>query len=178
MKIAGVYGDSLYELAVEEELTDVIMQQMQEVLQLFRENPEYTKLLGEPSIPKKERIGMIEEAFAPQAERYLINFMKLLCERGILNEFSGCYDEFVRRYNADNGIAEAVVTSAVALSKDQAAALKKRLETISGKKIFLIQRLDASVLAGLRVELEGKLLDGTVKGRLSGISRKLEEIIV
>ena len=33
-------------------------------------------------------------------------------------------------------------------------------------------------MAGLRVELEGKQLDGTVQGRLASISRKLNEIIV
>jgi len=70
------------------------------------------------------------------------------------------------------------VTSAVALSEEQMNALKAKLEAISGKEVSLIQKRDPSVLAGLRVELEGKQLDGTVKGRLAGISRKLNEIIV
>ena len=47
-----------------------------------------------------------------------------------------------------------------------------------GKKVSLLQKKDPSVVAGLRVELEGKLLDGTVQSRLSGLSRKLDEIIV
>ena len=84
----------------------------------------------------------------------------------------------VRRYNADNHIAEAIVTSAVPLSEAQAAALRDKLEKISGKKISLIQKTDPQILAGLRVELEGKQLDGTVQNRLSGLSRKLNEIIV
>ena len=37
---------------------------------------------------------------------------------------------------------------------------------------------DVSVLGGVRVELEGRQLDGTVRGRLSGISRKLNEVMV
>ena len=57
-------------------------------------------------------------------------------------------------------------------------ALKVRLEKISGKQVSLIQKTDPFVVAGLRVEIEGKLLDGTVQNRLSGISRKLNEIIV
>ena len=57
-------------------------------------------------------------------------------------------------------------------------ALKKKLEKISGKNISLIVKTDPSVVAGLRVELEGKQLDGTVQGRLAGVSRKLNEIIV
>lgn len=175
---ARVYGGSLYDLAAEEQLTGTIMEQMKEVRSIFRENPEYLRLLGEPSIPKKERTDMIEAAFGTQAERYLVNFMKLLCERGILGEFGGCCEEFTRRYNVDQGIAEAVVTSAVVLSEEQMEALKTKLEKISGKKISLIQKKDPSVLGGLRVELEGKQLDGTVQGRMSGISRKLNEIIV
>ena len=104
--------------------------------------------------------------------------VKLLCERSILAEFAGCCEEFTRRYNVDHNIAEAVVTSAAGLSEDQLSALKAKLEKISGKQISLIQRVDSSVLGGLRVELEGKQLDGTVQGRLSGISRKLNEVIV
>ena len=104
--------------------------------------------------------------------------MKILCERNILREFSGCCEEFVRRYNADHNIAEAVVTSAVALKEEQAEALRKKLEEISGKQISLTQKVDPSVLAGLKVELEGKQLDGTLQGRLAVVSKKLNEIII
>lgn len=175
---ARLYGGSLYDLAVEEKLADTILEQMQEIRDIFRENPDYVKLLSEPSLPKEERIKLIEEAFGGQAERYLVNFIKLLCERGLLGEYAGCCEAFTRRYNADHGIAEAVVTSAVALSETQMTALREKLEKISGKKVSLVQKTDPSVLAGLRVELEGKQLDGTVQGRLSGISKKLSEIIV
>ena len=83
-KTARVYGGSLYDLAAEEKLDGQIMEQMIAVRQIFRENPGYLKLLGEPAIPEDERLKMIEEAFGGQAERYLVNFLKLLCERKIL----------------------------------------------------------------------------------------------
>ncbi|MCD7766341.1 MAG: ATP synthase F1 subunit delta [Lachnospiraceae bacterium] len=175
---ARVYGGSLYELAAEESLTDTIRTQMSEVLDLFRENPDYLALLTEPSIAKEERTGLIETAFGSCVERYLVNFMKLLCEKGILREYEGCFEEYTRRYNADHNIAEAVVTSAVELTDAQKAALKDKLEKQTGKTVILTQKIDPSVVAGLRVELEGKQLDGTVKGRMAGISRKLEEVVL
>lgn len=174
---ARMYGGSLYELAAQEQLADQIKEQMSQIRLLFWENPDYIRLLSEPSISKDERKELIEKAFGEQAERYLVNFIKLLCERNILREYGGCCDEFVRRYNADHGIAEAVVTSAVTLTPQQMEALKNKLEKISGKKVFLVQKRDAAVLAGLKVELEGKQLDGTVQGRLMGISKKLKETI-
>ena len=162
----------------EEQLTDTVLEQMQTIRQLFRENPDYVKLLSEPSIPKEERTKLLDTAFGTEAERYLVNFLKLLCERGILGEYSGCCEEFTRRYNVDHNIATAVVTSAVALTDEQMAALKDKLEKISGKTVTLTQKTDPTVLAGLKVELEGKQLDGTVKSRLDGLSRKLNELIV
>ena len=159
-QIARLYGSSMYDLAAEEQLTDTVLEQMQTIRQLFRENPDYVKLLSEPSIPKEERTKLLDTAFGTEAERYLVNFLKLLCERGILGEYSGCCEEFTRRYNVDHNIATAVVTSAVALT------------------VTLTQKTDPTVLAGLKVELEGRQLDGTVKSRLDDLSRKLNELIV
>ena len=123
---ARVYGGSLYELAQEEHLEEEILSEMKEIRALFRENPKYPRLLSEPSIPRKERIGLIDAAFGSQAEPYLVNFIKLLCEKNLLREFGGCQEAFQRRYFAAHNIAEAVVTSAASLSKEQEELLKKK----------------------------------------------------
>ena len=175
---AKVYGGSLYDLAAEEKLDGQIMEQMNEIRQIFRENPQYLRLLGEPAIPQEERLKLLDDAFKDQIEPYLLNFLKILCEKKIMREYAGCCDEFTRRYNSDHGIVEAVVTSAVKLKEEQMEALKGKLEKVSGKKIHLTQKTDPTVLAGLRVEMEGKQLDGTVQGRISDISKKLDTVVV
>lgn len=196
---AGVYGGSLYDLAAEENLTEPIMNDLFQIRQVFRDNQDYLKLLAEPSIKKEERLGLIEQAFgsgqmnydddgsiASQlteqpigagCERYVVNFIKLLCERDMLGEYEGCCESYQKRYNADHNIAEAVVTSAVALSSEQLAKLGKKLEEMSGKTISLTQKLDPKVLAGIKVELEGRQLDGTLSGRLTVMQKKLSETI-
>ena len=154
------------------------MKDLIEVRGIFRENQDYLRLLAEPSIKREERIGLIEKAFGTACERYFVSFLKLLCDRGMLGEYEGCVEAYKKRYNADHNIAEAVVTSAVALNDGQLKALSARLEEMSGKTIALTSKVDPKVLAGIKVELEGKQLDGTVTGRLAGMSKKLEEIII
>ena len=44
---ARVYGGSLYELAQEEHLEEEILSEMKEIRVLFRENPEYPRLLAD-----------------------------------------------------------------------------------------------------------------------------------
>ena len=86
-KTAKIYGDSLYDLAAEEKLTEEILPQMEQVAVLFKENPDYLTLLSEPSIPKTERVGLLDKAFEGQLSLYLLNFLKLLCESGMLREY-------------------------------------------------------------------------------------------
>lgn len=172
---ARLYGSSLYDLAAEEGLVEELMEETSALRQIFRENPDYLSLLGEPSIAKSERISLIDTAFGGQLQKYLVNFIKLLTERGLLQEYAGCCEEYARRYDIDHNIAQAEVTSVLPLSKEQKDALLAKLEKMSGKKIRLTEKTDPSLLGGLRVELEGRLLDGTVQGRLGGISRKIKE---
>ena len=177
-KAGDLYGQSLYDLAAEVNLTDEILGQMEVVEGLFKENPDYITLLSEPSVPKKERLQLVDDAFKDGCQEYLLNFIKILIEKGLLREFSACRKRFRKCSNTDNGIADALVTTAVALDDSQVAKLKEKLEGISGKKVLLRQKVDPGILGGVRVDLEGQLFDGTVKGRLSELKRRVDETII
>lgn len=178
-KTGKLYGDSLYELAVQTQrdgrsgYVKSLQEQLAAVQKLFRENPDYVRLLSEPSIPRKERLELIDKAFGTQAEEYLVNFLKLLCEGELLSEFAGCCEEFKLRYQKDNNIAEAYVTSAVALNETQKAALKEKLEQLYQKEILLVTGTDPSVMGGMKVEIEGKQLDGTIRSRLERLHKRI-----
>ncbi len=174
----GLYGQSLYDLAAEEKADGQIMEEITAVRGIFAENPDYITLLCEPSIPAKNRIQLLDEAFRGQIHPYLLNFLKLLVEKGMLRGFSTCCSAYRSSYNRNHGISEATVTSAVPLTKEQFEALQARLEKISGKKVLLTQKVDGKVIGGLSVELDGKLYDGTVGGRLDELRRRVTETVL
>ena len=174
----SVYGQSLYDLAAEEGLSEEILKQMEAVQAIFKENPDYITLLLEPSIPRRERLGLLEEAFKGQVHPYLQNFLMILLENSLLRGFSACCRTYRESYNKDHGIEEATVTSAVALTEAQVKSLKSKLEAISGKTVILRQKVDSSVLGGLRVEIGSRLLDGTVMGRLADLRKKVSETVL
>lgn len=176
--VAKLYGDSLYELAAEEKKEAVILEQIDAVKELLHQNPDYLRLLSMPSIPKAERCSLIDEAFRDQVEGYLLNFLKILCENGTLSELSGCARQMRNRYNSDNGIIEATATAAISLSDAQKAALQKRLETVTGQKICLECKVDPAVLGGIRLDMEGTRLDGTVENRMAALRKEIAEIVL
>lgn len=87
---AKMYGGSLYELAAAETLATEIGADLDSVCALLAENSAYQHLLCMPSIPKKERCALLDEAFGGSIQPYLLNFLKILCENGTFAELKGC----------------------------------------------------------------------------------------
>ena len=52
-KIGKIYGGALYELAAEEGLEAQMLEELEQVEQLFAAWPDYEKLLALPSVPRK-----------------------------------------------------------------------------------------------------------------------------
>ena len=175
-EIARMYGGSLYDLAAEEGLETRILDELDEAAKLIRDDPEYLRLLSTPSIPKKERCALLDEAFRGQVHLYVLNFLKILCEKGTLRELSGCARAYRIRYNQAHGILEATAISAVPLTEQQRAALHAKLESLTGKTIDLKTKVDAKVLGGIRLDIEGTELDGTVQNRLASLRRDIAAV--
>ena len=165
-KASSLYGKSLYDLAKEEHLEKEILEEMSCVKTLLEENPEYYSLLAEPSVPKKERLSLLDQAFATELQPYLLNFLKLLLEKGLVRGFKESY------------IAEALVISAVPLQEEQKSALIEKLQKLCAKSIILSEKIDPKVLGGLKVEVAGKTLDGTVSARLKEIRKTVNEVVL
>ena len=65
------------------------------------------------------------------------------------------------------------VVSAVALDAAQESELVGKLEKLTGKKIQLEKTVDPSVMGGIRLQMEGRQMDGTVKNKLDAIRSRL-----
>ena len=175
-EIARMYGGSLYDLAAEEGLDTRILGELDEVVKLLKENPDYLHLLSIPSIPKKERCGLLDEALRGQVHLYVLNFLKILCEKGTLRELPGCARAYRVRYNEAHGILEATATTAVAMTPEQVKSLHEKLEKLTGKTIDLKTKVDAKVLGGIRLDIEGTELDGTVQNRLAALRKDIASV--
>ncbi len=172
------YGGSLYDLAAEEGLEQDILNDVEGCAKIMAENPDYLHLLSMPNLPKKERCGLIDEAFANQVHPYVVNFMKILCENGTLRELRGCAREYRLRYNDAHGIVEATAIAAVPLSEENRAHLEAKLCAMTGKTVQLETKVDPSVLGGIRLDMEGARMDGTVQARLDALRRSIASAVL
>ena len=177
-QIGSVYGESLYELAKDEGLTKLIGEQLAAMQEAFRQEPDFIRLLCSPNLTKAERCRILDDSFRGRVHPYVLNFLKILTEKGYMRHFDHCCDAYTDHYNQDNGILIVTAVTAVALSPEQADKLTQKLGRITGKKISLRTRIDSAVLGGIRLDYDGQRLDDTVSHRLGAIRDLLDKTVL
>ena len=173
-----VYGQSLYLLAKEEGLEAEILQQVKVLAECFAAEPDYLKLLASHDLPKQERLDILHRDFGEKVHIYVLNFLKLLTEKGYIRHFSDCCKAYVEQYNADKGILAVRAIAAVALTDGQKAKLKEKLTAMTGKTVDLRCKVDAAVVGGVRLQFDGQQVDGTVQGRLEEMEKLLKNTVL
>ena len=172
------YGQALFELAKEEHLDTVILEQLNVLEESFSQEPEFLRLLAAPNLSKTERCTILDDSFRGKVEPYLLNFMKILTEKGYIRQFPDCCKAYRSAYNADHGILCVKAISAVALTDEQKEKLTGKVQTITGKTVSLECRLNPNVLGGIRLDYDGIQVDGTVQSRLDAVADLLKNTVL
>ena len=177
-EVGNVYGLSLYQLAKDEALAKTIGEELSVLQEAFQAEPNFIRLLCSPNLTKAERCQILDDSFRGTVHPYVLNFLKILTEKGYMRYFSDCCDSFAALYNQDNGILPVTAVTAVALSNAQAEKLTKKLAEITGKHVELINRIDPSCLGGVRLDYDGQRLDDTVSHRMATIRDMLKNTVL
>ena len=177
-EVGSIYGESLYQLAKEESLAKRIGEQMLVLQTSFQQEPDFIRLLSSPNLTKAERCQILDNSFRGSVHPYLLNFLKILTEKGYMRHFSNCCDAYMEHYDQDNGILRVTAVTAVALSRQQADKLTEKLSRLTGKEIALRNRIDPRVFGGVRLDYDGQRLDDTVSHRMDTIRDLLSKTVL
>jgi len=163
------YASALFELAIESHTEDETLAALHLVRDALNAAPGSLAMLASPAIPKKERLAVLEQTLKGSVSQIVMGFLNVLCSNGHIRSLMDCINGYEELYNTAKKLSTAYVTSAVALTDEEKATLCKKLEQRLGRTIKLECREDASLLGGLVVEVDGKVIDGSLKKRLHEI---------
>ena len=177
MKDAREYGRALFLITEEDSASDKVLAEVKTAECVFKDNPEYVKLLDSPALSKEERVGLVDKAFSGTNEM-LLNLIKILTEKRQIHLFSKVADEYLSLYDASRGIERVEVITARPLSEKQAQAMKERLEKTLSKTVILKNTVDPTILGGVKLRYLGVQLDGSVKTRLDKFEDALKQTVI
>ena len=163
------YAEALFELAVQGGVTKETSEGLETVVSALLQTPEYRALLASPAITKEERLAALDAAFRGKIPDILLAILRMMVSRGHVSAVNGMardYDELARGYR---GESMAVVTSAVPLKEAEAVALRARLEKKLGHQVTMQCAVDPALIGGIRVEVDGRVIDGSIRNKLDEI---------
>ena len=177
-QVGSVYGEALYVLALEEGLTGSLLAELNVLQESFHETPDFIRLLSSPNLTKQERCQILDDSFRGNVHPYVLNFLKILTEKGYMKHFYDCIKTFEGLYNRDNGILPVTAITAVPMSGEQTEKLAAKLSRVTNKQVKLLNKVDPSVLGGVRLDYDGKRLDDTVSHRMDAITKALKGTVL
>jgi len=162
------YAKALFILSLEQNRLEEYADCLKEIKAVLEENEEYIEYLYSPAEPLSSRLASIDKAFGSAAE-HILSFLKLVCENGRIRELLSFIDDFFILKKIHENNLTVNVTSAVALSDSQKQRLETKLSSSYNKDITAIYTVDDSLIGGMRIEFDDKVLDGSIVKKLSTI---------
>lgn len=169
------YAVALFGLAEEKKCEKEICDGLLFVRDIFGKTEGLYSFLKAPGISKSVRIDAVKSAFENSVPEYVLSFLCLLCENGNVALLDECIDEYEFLYEDKLRRSRAKVTSAVELSEKEKNALSSKLEKKYNRKIEIHYLIDSSILGGVIIEIDGTIIDGSLKSRLNTMKGVISE---
>ena len=172
------YAQALFGAGQDENSLDSLYNDIILVEQMFRENEDFFKVLCVPTISKSEKNQLLDTVFQGNIQNLTLNFLHIMVDHSRFSALFAAAQKFVSLYREEKGIYCVTAVTAVPLRQELVQRLTDKLTAITGKQIELTCKVDPSIISGVRLQMHGEQLDGSVRGRLEEISRLLQGAVV
>jgi F-type H+-transporting ATPase subunit delta len=130
--------------------------------------------MHDPNLSSAKIAGMFLAVLAGRLSAEGENFVRILAENRRLDVLAEIAAQYEALKNEREGTLDAEIVSAFALDPDQLKDLVVRLEAKTGKRIKPRVSVDPALIAGVRVEIGDKVIDGSARAQLAALDAALK----
>jgi len=175
--VAKRYAAALHEIAREQNITEQITRQLDELSRLWRDQGGLKSLLTSPRVElSQKRLVLSELGQKLHFDKAMTNLFNLLLDKDRIDIIPALADDFRSLDDSFIGRSRAHCRFPRPLTEQQLEQLREKLINITGAKDVLITlEIDPSLLAGFVASIDGKIIDGSLKGSLHRLQRRLTQ---
>ncbi len=175
MSAVSTYAEALFEAARERDELEGVLEDLREFATVLQESEELQVFFYGGQVPEREKRRAID-ALTEGMTLSTRNFLKVLSDNGreeIFEDVLRRYEDLVKEHL---GRVEVEVTTAVELSEETERRLRERLGRIlEGQEVILETRVDPDLLGGAVFRFGGRMMDGSIRGRLESLRETMLE---
>lgn len=166
------YASALYDAAQEAGRVAAVRQDLGDFVEAAAAVPELGEILRNPQLDKRAKSAAVE-AVAGGSDPLVLNFLRLLVEKGRAGSVTEVAEEFERLAAAAEGELTVELTTAFELSDEEAATIVSQIEQRSGRKVEATRQVDPALIGGMVLQVGSRRVDASVRGRIEQLGREL-----
>ena len=175
--IAQRYATAVFELAKEDKKLAAVEKDLDALDQALADSPELMAMISSPVYARSEQTKAVTAlAQKMKLSPAITGALGVMGEKRrlfVLPQFiAGLRDAIA----ADKGEVTAEVTAAKAMTKAQQDKLAKALNAAVGKDVKINVSVDESLIGGLVVKVGSKMIDSSIRSRLSALQNSMKEV--
>jgi F-type H+-transporting ATPase subunit delta len=178
--IAKRYATALFQAVQESETTDAatVLQELQGIYQAMLESPDFDHFFSSPVIGDTEKKQFINEMLRDKVSLEVIHFLLILVDKGRESFFRDMVDIYQQLTETLQNRMKAVAVTAVPMSEESRMRMMETLGTITGMEVTLENQVDETIVGGAIVRMGDRVIDGSIRNRLSLLKEELMQMIV
>lgn len=170
------YVKSIYELGRENKSLSLFIDYAKSLYELFKTDQSFIDFLSDPNIEIEKKENFLNSVFKNEKATYFKNWLLILIEKRLIRRLDWMILTFINFYNKENGILEGIVWTTNKLSSLEVDKIRKSFEKKFNKKVFLVNKIDLSLLSGIKVEIESSFWENSMRSNLDLMLDKLLKI--
>ena len=176
--VAARYAEALFESARAKRTLDETLEQLTLLRQLLESHPDLKEFLYNPDVEPEAKLSVLAKARPGGWSDLVQAFLQMVLALGRAESLPGIAEAFRDLVDHAQGRLRVVVRSAHPLSEELLTRLRKRLEAGEGKVVQLDAVVDPELLGGIQVQLDHRLIDGSVRRALEELRERLTHVRV
>lgn len=174
MKAIRLYSQVLVDVAMAPNsnvVLSVILKELEEFSRLITEEPRLIRIFDNPTLGEEEKQKVLKAFIAKLAlSEITARFLGLLVKRARVGIIHEILNEVQTIETERKGGLIGELVSAVAITDEELAGIKSAISKRLNKPVKLKQKIDSSLIAGMRVTVAGVTYDGSVRGKLDKLA--------
>lgn len=167
------YAESLFLVAQAEGLLDRVEEELTRLIKTLDSSPDLKEFLGSTRVASEGKTSALREIFGKGASPVTSHWLACVVDQGRQRRLPAMIEDFFLLAQESREKVTAEVITCVPLSEDLTHRLEAELSKISRKRVFLKPIVDESILGGVIVRIENKVIDGSVRHRLEEIKKEM-----
>jgi F-type H+-transporting ATPase subunit delta len=175
-QVSSTYGDALFQLAVESNQVDIVLEELTGLIQVLQENEDLIRILTHPEVVREDKLKLLQNVFQGRLSDAVMGTLMIVVRNDRSSELQSVLEYVIGRIKEYKKIGIAYVTSAVELGNEQKSRIEQRLiETTEYLSMEMHYKVDASLLGGLVIRIEDRVVDSSIKRQLERMSTALSQ---